>query len=84
MTPTWDGKERRMTTNDHDLLINIANDCKHMKEWTVKHTFDDDIRHKDNLEKFDKINENDKWQNKIIYGAIGAVLLIEFASKFIK
>lgn len=73
-----------MNQEDHDLLINIANDCKHMKEWTSTHTRDDDKKHEDNIERFEKIEDIAKWQNKILYGALGIISFITFMSHFIK
>lgn len=59
MDNTWKGSERReMNQTDHDLLITISNDMKHMVEWTKSHTDLDDSRHKENLKKFDKIDFN--------------------------
>lgn len=73
----WDGKERRVNLDDHDLLIRIANDCEHMKEWTETHTKSDDTR-------FKTLNDNDKWQNKILYGFLGVFIFVEFIARLIK
>jgi len=79
-----DTERRQMNQVDHDLLITIANDCKHMKAWTESHTKEDNDRHESNLIKFEKINDNDKWQNKILYGMIGVFIFVEFFVKVIK
>jgi len=77
----YSGPERRkMNQEDHDLLLTIANDCKHMKEWCETHTKEDDQRHRDNLERFSQIEKNEKWQNKILYGALGIISFITFLS----
>lgn len=66
------------------MLARIDVNVTHMKEWTVQHKFEDDKRHDDNLIKFDKIDANDRWQNKILYGMVGVFVFIEFVVKLIK
>lgn len=44
---TWDGKERRNGLSDHDLLQQIANDVKHIREWNSGHQKEDDERYKE-------------------------------------
>ncbi len=81
---TWDGNERRNGNRDHDLLLTVSNDVKHMVEWTKSHTNLDDERHKDNLLKFDKIDNSVGFHSKVIYGVLGIVAFIDLISKFIK
>lgn len=45
-----------MKDEDHDILLTVANDVKWVRNWTEAHTKQDDDRHKDNLQKFDKID----------------------------
>lgn len=81
----WDGKERRkVSQTDHDVMIEIRSDVKHILEWNKSHKEDDDLKHSENLVKFDKIARNDDFQNKMIYGAMGVIAFVELIGKFIK
>lgn len=74
---TWDGKERRVPNNDHDILIEIQNDVKHLvKEITLHIKADDEIQN--------QIKKDLLFHNKIVYGCVGAFLFVEFIGKFIK
>lgn len=89
---SYNGPERRSMSGDAEQLIQqmavkqavIANDITHMVQWTHTHTADDEVRHQDNLKKFDRIDKTVGFQQKIIYGGIGIVAFIELAVKFIK
>lgn len=73
-----------MNQEDHDTILTVASDVRHIVEWTKVHTKDDDNRHEDNLKKFEKIDANQNLNNRIVYGLIGVFVFLEFASKFIK
>lgn len=81
---TWDGKDRRMSDNNDDLLqrmavkqAEIANDVKHMVKWSESHTVED-------IKRFEKIEKDMVWHNKILYGGIGVITFLGFVAKFIK
>lgn len=81
---TWDGKDRRMSDNNNDILqrmavkqAEIANDVKHMVKWSESHDITDTNR-------FNKMEKDIVWQNKIIYGAFGIIAFLGFITKFIK
>ena len=83
---TWDGKERRgnMSDNNNDILqrmaikqAEISNDVKHMVKWSEGHSIEDTRR-------FEKLDKDIIWQNKILYGGIGIIAFLGFISKFIK
>ena len=85
MTDAWDGRERRkMNTEERDMLIEVKNDMKHLVAWTHEHSELDDQRHRDSLMKFDKIDKDITWSNKILYGALGIIAFITFITNFIK
>jgi len=71
----WDGKERRaMNTEDHDVMIEIRNDIKHLVSNVVGHVEDDKAA-------FKKINESITWLQKITYIGMGGILLLRFLIK---
>lgn len=85
MVNSWkpgDPERRKMTTEDHDLLIEIRGDVKHMKEWSVNHTADDDRRHKDNSKKFDEVDNRILWLSRLAWGLIGVVVFVELLNKW--
>lgn len=71
----WDGQERRK--NNNDLIIEIHTDLRHM----VKN-FDNHV--KEDSEKFNNINGKIDFQQKIIYGMMGALVIVEFILKVMK
>ncbi len=78
MSPDWDGRERRNGDGeDHDLLINIASDVKHMVNWSRDHNILDEARYLENKKEIDFLR-------KIAYGGIGVFVVLEFLAKFIK
>ena len=73
-----------MTQDDGDLLqrmavkqAEIANDVKHMVKWSETHDKQDDNR-------FEKLEKNQLWQNKILYGGLGIIAFLGFMAKFVK
>ena len=68
------GERRKMNQEDHDLLLNIANDTRHMREWTKTHESHDDERFKRQGEKIDFLT-------KSIYLGIGGLIVAEFVLK---
>jgi len=75
---TLDSNERReMSSSDHDLLIGISGDVKHIREWTDVHDKKDDSR-------FAKVERDLEFHRKIVYGGIGIVVFVEFIMKFLK
>jgi len=78
MTDTWDGKERRkVNSEDHDILIEIRSDLKNLSALVKSHVEDDTTR-------FNKVDKKIEFQERIIYGAIGAFVFIEFITKVVK
>ncbi len=76
---TWDGVERRMNqrNEDHDNIIEIKNDVKHLCKHVSDHVKDDKTA-------FTKIEKDINWIQKIVYGGLGIVAFIELAAKFVK
>ena len=70
---TWDGKERRMPNDDHDVLIEIKTDVKHIVSSLERHIKDDDIIQK-------QIKNDLLFHQKIVYGGVGIVGFIQFLS----
>ncbi len=73
-----------MTQDNNEILqrmavkqAEIANDVKHMVKWSEEHDNDDTTR-------FDKMEKNLAWQNKILYGGLGIIGFIGFIAKFVK
>jgi hypothetical protein len=60
----WDGKERRSNMNDdtREILIELRNDMKHVREWTKGHDVKDDMR-------FAEVNK------KLIWGGVALVII---------
>ena len=73
----WDGKERRMSQNDHDLLIQIASDTKHTREWSVSHEKLDNERY---LEQ----QKQNKSYNRVIWLGGGVLITVQAILTFIK
>lgn len=67
---------------DHDLIIEINADVKHILEWNKSHSLDDEIKHQENLKKFDKINKTQEFHQRIIWGGLGGLAVLEFLLKF--
>lgn len=65
------------TQEDHDLLIEIRSDVKHIKQWTEAHEKSDNDR-------FNKILNDVEFHKKIIYGIGGIVFFIQVISRIIK
>ena len=75
---SYDGTERRqMNQNDHDLIIQIASDTKHMREWSITHEKKDDDRYAEQQ------NQN-KAYNRVIWLGGGILIAIQALFKFIK
>lgn len=64
------------TQDDHDLLIEIRGDTKHIKAWTETHEKSDN-------ERFNEIKADVEFHKKVIYGCLGVFIFIQFISKFI-
>lgn len=84
----WDGKERRGMSQDsvnRDRLLErldtnvsfLVQSEKNITQALVDHAKVDDIR-------FNKIDRTLQFQSKILYGALGIVLFIEFLVKAYK
>jgi hypothetical protein len=75
----WDRKERRVSMNqdqiDRDrLLSEVHANTKHIVTWAEKHDADDTGR-------FEKMDDRIRWTEKVLYGALGIFLFIEFITK---
>lgn len=66
-----------MSMQDHDLLQQIANDVKHIVDWSEKHELTDEKR-------FAKVDSSLEFGKKILYGGIGIIVFLEFMFKAIK
>ena len=67
----WNGKERRaMSSEDHDILIGIKSDTKHIVDTISKHIGDDKIA-------FEKIDTKIGWLQKIVFMGLGALALLK-------
>lgn len=66
-----------MNQEDHDLLLEIKGDVKHFMSILSNHFEDDRI-------KFERIEKDTEFHNKIVYGCIGVIVFMEFVLKFIK
>ena len=76
--PEWEGIDRRKTISlDHDVLIEIKNDLKHVVSWIEAHEKKDDVR-------FTKIDKDIDFQKRITYAVLGIIFFVEFMFKFIK
>ena len=65
-----------MNQDDHDIIIEIRNDLKHLMSFVKTHVEDDSTR-------FTRIDKKLEFQDKIIYGAVGVVVFIQFIIKVI-
>ena len=75
---TWDGCERRkMSSEDHDLLIKIDANLNNHFEILNNHLIDD-------KSSFKKITDDMDWVKKVLYGCVGVVVFIELFSKVVK
>ena len=63
--------------NRDRLLTEVHSDVRHMVEWAEKHDKLDDIR-------FTRIEKDQAWQNKILYGCVGVVVFIELFAKLFR
>ena len=66
-----------MNNEDHDLLIEIKGDVKHIVEWSKSHDASD-------IKRFDSMDKRMKWAEKMLYGAVGVFVMVEFLTKIIK
>jgi hypothetical protein len=74
----WDGHERRKSvSDDHDTLIEIKT-----KLFSNGEKLDKFIEAAN--KRLDGHDKDIRWSNSIIYGAVGAFVLIEFVIKVIK
>ena len=81
MNEDWPLKERRkVNQEDHDILINISSDVKHIIEWNKGHQTQDDDRHKENIFRITAL-ERSKWQ--IIGGVSVMGFVISIAVKYL-
>ena len=75
---TWDNIERRkMSTEDHDLLIKIDANLTNHFETLNSHLVDDKTS-------FKKITDDMDWVKRVLYGCVGVVVFIELFSKVVK
>lgn len=74
--------EEILSPGDHDVLITIASDMRHMVEWTKSHERDDEIKHSANNKRLDAISRAVGFQSKIIYGALGIIAFVKFMTHF--
>ena len=70
-------ERRRMNQEDHDLLIEINSDIKHILKWTTDHDKKDNDR-------FEAVNKEIGFHKKIIYGGLGIVAFLQFVMQFLK
>lgn len=71
----WNGKERReMTSEDHDLLIGISGDVKHIVSKMNEHIIEDKVS-------FAKIRNEIGWLQKIIFMGLGAIAFLKWVIK---
>jgi hypothetical protein len=77
----WDGKERRLMNQDQinrdRLLSEVHSDIKHLLKWADEHTKDDEKR-------FKEVDTRMKMAEKVIYGALGIFLFVQFVVNFVK
>lgn len=77
----WDGKERRAMNQDQvnrdRLLSEVHSDIKHLLKWADEHT-------KEDQERFKEVESRIKVGEKIVYGALGIFLFVEFVVNFTK
>lgn len=74
---TWDGKERRkVTDNDHDILIRIDANLTNHINLVSRHVQEDEDR-------FSKVEKDLQFHNKIVYGALGVIVFLQIVSKFL-
>ena len=64
-----------MNQEDHDLIIEINADVKHIKKWTESHQKQDDERHVEQ-------QKQNKSYNRIIWLGGGILLAFEILFKF--
>ena len=63
--------------NRDRLLTEVHSDMKHIVTWAKKHDVDDDSR-------FANIRKDIEVGKRVVYGAIGALVVIEFIIKIVK
>ena len=74
----WDGTERRkVDREDHDMLIEIHQDVKHLVENFKSHVVNDERQ-------FKEANSRLKWIEKIVWGCVGGFTLLQLILKFAK
>jgi len=66
----YDGPERRHINSDHDVLTRIDENLKNFLETFKKHVDDD-------AQNFDRLDTRTGRIEKIVWGAVGAVALVE-------
>jgi len=76
--PNWDGNERRshLDSRDHDTLIEIRNDVKHLVATVSQHTQDD-------LASFRKHEKDLDWVKKVMYTGFGGGSVVIFILKLL-
>ena len=58
------------------IIAEMHSDLRHMVEWTKAHDLKDDKR-------FQKLDDDNQWRDKVIYGGLGIVGFISFATPII-
>ena len=75
---SWDGSERRNgNSRDHDLLIEISVDVKNFIKRLEEHEIEDKREFAEHTKQLRDLSRG-------YWIAVGAVLIIEFASRFFK
>jgi len=74
---TWDGRDRRKESDDHDVLIEISRDLKnHLSNFEDLHA------------EFTEHSSEDKkqfsWLTKIAYIGIGGIVVLQFVMNHFK
>ena len=59
------------------LITEMHTDIKHLVKTVESHMIQDDVR-------FKKIDEDNDFLKKVVYGGIGIIIFVEFLTKFIK
>lgn len=74
----WTGNERRkMSSEDHDVMIEIRNDVKHLVSGFNSHLADD-------KESFRQLTEGQEFLKKVVWSCMGAGTLVALVLKFVK
>jgi hypothetical protein len=66
-----------MSSDDHDILIEIRNDLKHLVSNFNDHVVDD-------AKNFKKLNDDGEWTKKLLWTSMGAGGIIVLVLQLIK